>query len=439
MDADGTHVEQLTQSPVSEFCPVVLDDGRVMYHRWEYIDKGARVAKTVWSMNPDGTRPQELYGLADDDTTIYMYPQPLPGSNHRFVCVGTCHFPQGGCLGAILLVDFGMGVRVRGPDPDEAGYVQGDDRYPVVNITPQVFIQRRTEPGWHFRTKEGKYVHDGEGRKGHLYTHPYPVSDRQFLVSYKVNPSDHYKEVANAYALVPDRYRGTPSSGSRRSPSSPAGIPCRWSPGRSRRRCNRSAIRNTPPATRPSASWPMSTRAWRGSSRGQVKWLRINEALPRYWSTGRRWEPSLSSSSWKAALWPRVQWGVVPVEKDGSAHFLVPANRSIFFQALDENFRELQRERTYVNYAPGEVRSCTGCHGQSNRTRVAGRLRHAAGADPGAEHAPAAAVRSGRATAETACAGQVIHYPTDIQPIFDAKCVSCHGADESRRRAEADR
>ena len=99
MDADGTHVEQLTNSPVSEFCPVVLDDGRVMYHRWEYIDKGARVAKTVWSMNPDGTRPQELYGVADDDTTIYMYPQPLPGSDHRFVCVGTCHYPQGGCLG----------------------------------------------------------------------------------------------------------------------------------------------------------------------------------------------------------------------------------------------------------------------------------------------------------------------------------------------------
>ena len=90
---------------------MVLDDGRVMYHRWEYIDQGARVAKTVWAMNPDGTRPQELYGLADDDTTVYMYPQPLPGNNHRFVCVGTCHYPQGGCLGAILLVDFGMGVR----------------------------------------------------------------------------------------------------------------------------------------------------------------------------------------------------------------------------------------------------------------------------------------------------------------------------------------
>jgi hypothetical protein len=105
---------------------------------------------------------------------------------------------------------------------------------------------------------------------------------------------------------------------------------------------------------------------------GEVKWLRINEALPRYWSTGRRWNPSLSSSSWKAALWPRVQWGVVPVEEDGSAHFVVPAGRSIFFQALDENFREIQRERTYVNYAAGEVRSCTGCHGQSNHTASAG-------------------------------------------------------------------
>jgi hypothetical protein len=28
-------------------------------------------------------------------------------------------------------------------------------------------------------------------------------------------------------------------------------------------------------------------------------------------------------------------------------------------------------------------------------------------------------------------AGQVIHYPTDIQPILDAKCVSCHGAEQA--------
>ena len=31
------------------------------------------------------------------------------------------------------------------PDPDEPDYVQWDDRYPVTNITPHVFIERRME------------------------------------------------------------------------------------------------------------------------------------------------------------------------------------------------------------------------------------------------------------------------------------------------------
>jgi hypothetical protein len=428
MDADGTHVEQLTRSPVSEFCPVVLDDGRVMYHRWEYIDRGARVSKTVWSMNPDGARPQELYGLADDDTTIYMYPQPLPGSNHRFVCVGTCHFPQGGSFGAVLLVDFGMGIRTRGPDPNEAGFVPGDDRYPVVNITPQVFIPRRSEPGWCFLTKDGRYVYDGEGRSGHLYTHPYPVSDREFLVSCKANPADHYKEVANAYSLYL-----VDTKGRHRLVHADPGLSC-WHP-------LPLVARPVPPQLKtvrePQYAAGSQARCivanvyqgMEGVKPGQVKWLRINEALPRYWSTGRRWDPSLSSSSWKAALWPRVQWGVVPVEPDGSAHFVVPANRSIFFQALDANFREIQRERTYVNYAPGEVRSCTGCHGQSNRT-----------VSPQTSAMPLALARPPSTPQPQPCdlqanggdgrAGQVIHYPTDIQPILNAKCVSCHGAKE---------
>jgi hypothetical protein len=426
MRADGTRVEQLTRSPVSEFCPLILDDGRVMYHRWEYIDKGARVAKTVWSMNPDGTRPQELFGLADDDTTVYMYPQPIPGNDHRFVCAGTCHFPQGGCLGPILLVDYGKGVRVRGPDPDQAEYVQGSGRYPVVNITPDVFIQRRAEPGWHFRTKDGRYVHDREGRQGHLYTHPYPVSDREFLVSYKVDPSAHYKEVPNAYALYL-----IDTAGRHRFVHADARLSC-WHP-------LPLVARRVPPPLQPSRDpkYAASNQAlcvvanvyqgMEGIEPGKVKWLRVNEALPRYWSTGRRWGPSLSSSSWKAALWPRVQWGVVPVEKDGSAHFLVPANRSIFFQALDENFRELQRERTYVNYAPGEVRSCGGCHGQSNRTVALGRSATPLAlsrppSDP--QPQPCDLVENGG----DGRAGQVIHYPTDVQPIFDAKCVKCHGA-----------
>ena len=428
MKADGSQVEQLTRSPVSEFCPVVLEDGRVMYHRWEYIDKGARVAKTIWTMNPDGGHPQEVYGLADDDTTIYMYPQPLPGSDHRLVCVGTCHFPQGGCLGSILLVDYKRGMRQRGPDPNEANYNPNDCQYPVWNLTPHVFVERRTEPGWHFLTETKEYVHDREGRKGHLYTHPYPVSDREFLVSFKVRPDDHYQNVPNAYALYL-----IDTAGRHRFVHKDDNLSC-WHP-------TPLVARSVPPVldTVRDPIYAASDQAvcfmtdvyqgMDGVKRGEVKWLRINEALPRYWSTGRRWDPSVSSSGWKAALWPRVQWGVIPVEDDGSAHFVVPANRAIFYQALDENFREIQRERTYVNYQPGEVRSCTGCHGQAQRTDSGKSLLTpvALTREPSTpQPQPCDLVENGG----NGLAGQVIHYPTDIQPLFDAKCVECHGATE---------
>lgn len=424
MKPDGTHVVQLTRSPVSEFCPVVLDDGRVMYHRWEYIDKGARVAKTIWAMNPDGMRPEELYGLADDATPVFMYPQPIPGSDSRFVCVGTCHFPQGGCLGSIMLIDYRKGVREQGPDPDSADFRYLDPRYSVANITPHVFVEKKTEPGWRFRQADGSYVQDTEGKHGHLYTHPFPINDHEFLVSYKLNPEDHYKESPDAYALclidLEGRHRLV-----YRAPQ----LSC-WHP-------TPLVARPVPP---PVASLVDRTyveseqgvcilsnvyQGMEGVKPGEVKWLRINEALPRYWSTGRRWDPSLSSSSWKAALWPRVQWGVVPVEADGSAYFLVPAKRAIFFQALDANFREIQRERTYVNYAPGEVRSCSGCHGQASHAVP----RAGVGTPLALQRAPSAPQPQPCDLVENGGdgkAGQVIHYPTDIQPILDAKCVSCH-------------
>ncbi|MBE0536194.1 MAG: hypothetical protein IH624_11050 [Phycisphaerae bacterium] len=427
MDADGTDVEQLTQSPVSEFCPSVLDDGRVMYHRWEYIDKGARVCKTIWSMNPDGARPQEIYGVGDDTTTVYMYPQAIDGSGNRIVCVGTCHFPQGGCVGAIMLIDVRQGALRRGPDPDQPDYIQWDNKYAVANLTPHVFIQRRTEPGWHFLTADGKYVHDRTGQSGLLYTHPWPVDGRRFLVSHKAAPSDHYQNVPNAYGLYL-----IDTEGSHRLVHKDDLLSC-WHP-------TPVVARKVPPLidTFREPAYAATNEALcilndvysglEGVKRGEVKWLRINEAVPRYWDTGRRWSHATSSSDWKSALWPRVQWGVVPVEKDGSAHFKVPANRNIFFQALDENFMEIQRERTYVNYHPGEVRSCDGCHGRTNRTADAERPRtsmalHRPPSTP--QPQPCDLVENGG----DGRAEQVIHYPTDVQPIFNAKCISCHGSE----------
>jgi len=332
-----------------------------------------------------------------------------------------------------MLVDPNRSGRKRGPDPDEEGFVKFDEKYAVANLTPHTFVERRTEPGWHFRTKDGKYVHDRNGTSGHLYTHPWPVSETKFMVSYKVNPADHYKNVANAYALylidteghhtlihkdpTLSCWHATPL----RARPTPPPIPPTLDPELARRNTARVLVSDI-------------TVGMPGVKPGEVKWLRINEAVPRYWSTGRRWGKGRSSSGWKAALWPRVQWGVVPVEADGSANFEVPADRNIFLQALDKDFREIQRERTYVNYRPGEVRSCVGCHGGPARV-----------AAPRTVIKPLAMQRPPSKFQAQPCdlkenggdgsPMQVIHYPTDVQPIFDAKCVSCHGKQKEGKPA----
>ncbi len=264
MRPDGADAWCSSREAVSEFCPVILDDGRVMYHRWEYIDKGARVAKTVWTMNPDGTPPRNC--LAWPSTTIYMYPQPIPGAEHRFVCVGTCHYPQGLCLGPILLVDYGKGVRVRGAGPGRTGLrSRRPAAHPVAGITPEVFIERGRRRGGTSKRSRAAMSMTRKAMRGHLYTHPYPVGERQFLVSCKVDPAAHYKEVANAYALC---LIDTEASGAVTAPmpNSPAGIPAAGraaGPAAAATRPQSGTCRRQPG----SARWPMSTREWKGSSR----------------------------------------------------------------------------------------------------------------------------------------------------------------------------
>jgi hypothetical protein len=108
--------------------------------------------------------------------------------------------------------------------------------------------------------------------------------------------------------------------------------------------------------------------------------------------------------------------GIVPVENDGSAHFRVPADRNLFFQALDEDFMEVQRMRTFVNFRPGERRSCIGCHElrqwapMPKPVLALRRPPRQLAAQPG-ETAPRA-----------------IYYPADVQPVLDKHCVRCHNA-----------
>jgi hypothetical protein len=62
IDGDGKNMVKLTNSAVSEFSPAVMHDGRIIYNRWEYVDKGQIGVKCLWAMRPDGSGTAELFG-----------------------------------------------------------------------------------------------------------------------------------------------------------------------------------------------------------------------------------------------------------------------------------------------------------------------------------------------------------------------------------------
>jgi hypothetical protein len=62
--------------------------------------------------------------------------------------------------------------------------------------------------------------------------------------------------------------------------------------------------------------------------------------------------------------------GSVAIASDGSSAAFVPANRALTWQATDAGGNAVVRERLWVTLQPGEIRTCTGCHGENTRNQA---------------------------------------------------------------------
>jgi hypothetical protein len=151
-----------------------------------------------------------------------------------------------------------------------------------------------------------------------------------------------------------------------------------------------------------------------GIERGRVKYLRVMGVLPWPWSeNGMGWVgPDVHRK--------RV-YGITKVHEDGSAYFEVPAEENVFFQALDENYRMVQHMPTFLNLRPGERRSCIGCHEPRRKAPAQVTKRPQALDSPAQALVPLPGDTGPRA----------IHYMTDVQPILDKRCISCHSGDKA--------
>jgi len=395
--ADGSGLHQLSQGALSEFCPTMLDDGRILYNRWEYVYKGIAAVQPLWAMYPDGSRSEEVYGDNITNPGVFLHGRQVPGRSDLVVCTGVGHEPLG--VGTIVLLKRHTSKR---------------SEHAMTFLTPDTkvgglrgLIQRRNG---RWRTHD---VH------GPFYADPYPLSDKFFLVA--CNPRERYNH-PTAYGIhLLDAF------GNRVPIYSRADISC-WQPMVLR-------PRRTPPVLPPAepievVAAPVEPKhatvvvtdvyeGLEGVPRGTVKYLRVMEQIARPWSAWQHRRDDgvpgqMVAVSWFSHIWIAVLHGTVPVAADGSAHFTVPADRNIYLQALDKDFMEVQRMRTFVNFQPGEKRSCIGCHEHRS-------LAPATGPGLALRHAP-----SRPAPQPGDSAPRPLHYPTDVQPTLDKHCVRCH-------------
>jgi hypothetical protein len=401
IELDGTKLTQLSVNATSEFTPTVLPDGRILYSRWEYVDKASAAIKCQWSMYPNGAASSEVYKNDINLPPSTTQGRIIPGSLNHYLFLGTPHYLWNQ-LGTIYKIDMSKDIRTRDP---------------MTLFTPELDATDHTVITWK------------SGYNGNLYRDPYPLNETQALASFRPGSmgTDQYPkagfglyvvETASPAAKSYQFYRDT-------------AISC-WQPMPLK-------ARPRPPAVTINLDAEIAAKdqavvsvqdvyfGMENVQRGAVKWLRVMEQLPRPWSARHTWggdEQGLQHAaiSQHNHLAAQVRWGVVPVEEDGSAQFYVPANRSIFFAALDKDFRLIQQERTFVNYKPGERRACIGCHETPNQVPPATSFPTAFQRAP-SEPGPQTGETTGR---------KVISYPDDVQPIWNKYCISCHSGSNKK-------
>ena len=382
MEADGSGMRPLSFANLSEWAPSVMSDGRIIWTRSEYLDKGANFGHTLWAIRPDGTMPELVFGNGIMQPSGYANGRAIPGTS-EVAATMISHF--GDLNGPIAVCDTTKGrsnpdaisnvtpevLSVGNPWPSEECFRE------CVPLSKDLFLVSHAP-----RKRFGLYVIDRYGNREHLY-------------------SDSAIE-----CLCPTPFQAVP----------------------------------TPPVL---GSGTVDLAADTGVfslqdvyagldstvKRGSIKYLRVVEEVPsnlERLSDGRYREDHVDFLEWYASPvhrvngpfgWPsfvaKAPHGIVPLGEDGSVTFYAPARKVLYFQALDQDYNEIQRMRSVVQLQPGEYRSCVGCH-EDRRT------------SPQFANKPPSTnpVNLEKKSWE----GQPLSFERDVQPVFNAKCVTCHDA-----------
>jgi hypothetical protein len=349
-DADGGNIELISANTEHDNTPWVLPDGRILYTRWEYVDRSQVEFHHLWTMNPDGTGQAVYYGNMHPHI-VMIGAKPIPGSDKVVASFSPGHGVNEHA-GVATIVSTEKG-------PDERSMARALHKG---KLTKDPYALSETCV---LAARDNQLILlDGSGEVEVIYTHPAeaiheprPVRtrERERVIPRRTNPLD-----PNGRMILTDVYNG---------------------------------------------------RNMAGVKRGDIKKLLILESLPKQvnFSGG----PDLVS--WLGTFTLERVLGTVPVEPDGSAYFELPANRQLFFVALDENDLSVKRMQSFTSVMPGEVMSCAGCHED--------RAQAPSGPTPSLVEALR---RSPSQIDHFTGFPDVMDFMRDVQPILDRHCVSCH-------------
>lgn len=371
---------QLTFDQDSNWGPVMMENGQVLYQRWEYADLPHSNSRMMFTMNPDGTSQMAYYGSNSYFPTALFGARPIPNGNGKFIGVVSGHHSVSRS-GMLMLFDPLLGRK-------EADGV----------VTEIPHRERKVEPVVRDRQPDGIWPQ---------FLTPYPLNDKYFLVSMKATPNSlwgiYLVDVFNNMTLISEM-----EDAALLEPTiiekvkTPAVIPDR--------------------VDLKSDSGTVFIQdlyfggGLKGIPRGEVKKLRIGT----YDFSPLRQGGLLGTIGLDGPWDVKRIIGEVDVEADGSVMFKIPANTAIFIHPLDKDGKALQVMRSWFTAMPGETLSCIGCHEDRNAI-VQPKLSAASRKSP-----QAIKPFQGMGT-------RGFSFDGEVQPILDRACVACHNGSKSNR------
>ena len=396
MESDGANITQIGVSTLFEGHSTMLNDGRILYDRWEYVDRNFGDAQGLWTVNPDGTKHSIYYGNNTASPGAVIDGRQIPGTDLVLCIFSSCHDRP---WGSLAIIDRKKGV---------------DGKEPVVKIYPEAardFVANGDLDTF-------KWV------QSFRYEDPFPMNKEWFLVSrtlYKYpewnNQACGYKQgiflvgMDGSEELLIEGERSVFDPHIVESSAKPVTLPMMRNFTSDK---GQFYVVNVYEGTH-----------MQGIEKGVAKWLRVIESPEK-----RSWTHGGWSGQGEQA--PALNWhsfenkqilGEVPIEEDGSVNFMVPAGKHVYFQLLDKDKKMIQSMRSGVSLMPGEVNGCVGCHEDRISILMPTPKRPIALTKKPVELEKFMGMEPFK-----------FSFMEHVQPIVDRRCVKCHDFDKKNRQ-----